>query len=52
MDLFGSPVKLSETPTDPSGLAPKVGQHNDEIYCDVFGFEKERIEELKKKGIV
>lgn len=52
MELFGSPIKLSETPTDPTGLAPNVGQHNDEIYLNTFGFDEERIDLLKNNGTI
>jgi hypothetical protein len=29
-----------------------MGQHNQEIYCDKLGLSKERMAELKEKGVI
>jgi crotonobetainyl-CoA:carnitine CoA-transferase CaiB-like acyl-CoA transferase len=31
---------------------PRFGEHNEEIYCDVLGYPKEKVEELKVKGVL
>ncbi|HWQ78699.1 MAG TPA: CaiB/BaiF CoA-transferase family protein, partial [Anaerovoracaceae bacterium] len=50
--LFGTPIKLSETPADPIGPAPGLGQHNAEIYKEFLGFSEEKLEELHAKGVI
>ena len=50
--MFGTPMKLSETPCDTSGPAPDVGEHNFEVYGELLGFDKERVLELKKNGVL
>lgn len=51
MSLFGSPICLSETPTDATGLAPKVGQDNN-LYTDLFGLDAARVQALIEKGVI
>lgn len=51
-ESFGLPIKLSNTPGDPRGLAPLVGQHNEKIFCESLGMTKEKLTELKDKGII
>ena len=50
--LFGNPIKLSETPADPIGLAPALGQHNAEIFKEFLGYTQEKLEELHVKGVI
>ncbi|QIB69078.1 CoA transferase [Aminipila butyrica] len=50
--LFGTPIKLSETPADPIGPAPRLGQHNKEIYQEFLGFSEEELKELHEKGVI
>ena len=50
--MFGTPMKLSETPCDTSGPAPDVGEHNFEVYGKLLGFDKKRVLELKKNGVL
>ena len=50
--LFGSPIKLSETPTDPIGSAPYLGEHNLEIYSGFLGYTQEKLDELHAKGVI
>jgi len=52
LESFGLPIKLSETPGDPRGLAPRVGEHNEKIFCEIMGMTKERLAELQTKGII
>jgi crotonobetainyl-CoA:carnitine CoA-transferase CaiB-like acyl-CoA transferase len=50
--MFGLPVKLSETPGDPRALAPRPGQHNDEVYGRALGLSPERLAELRGSGAI
>jgi formyl-CoA transferase len=44
--------KLSETPGGIRAPAPEMGQHNDEIYRGLLGFDAARIEALKAKKVI
>ena len=48
----GMPIKLSLTPGSISAPAPKVGEHNEEIYCGLLGFNSEKLSKLKQVGII
>jgi CoA:oxalate CoA-transferase len=48
----GIPVKLSLTPGSISAPAPKIGEHNEEIYCGLLGLSQEKLSRLRKEGIV
>jgi crotonobetainyl-CoA:carnitine CoA-transferase CaiB-like acyl-CoA transferase len=50
--MFGSPIKLGGTPTQPRGLAPKVGEHSATILQALAGLDAERIAELRAKGVI
>lgn len=50
--VTGNPVKLSDTKATIRRPAPLLGQHNEEVYAEWMGFDKEKIEELKSKGIL
>ncbi len=50
--MFGTPIKLSETPCDTSGKAPEIGEHNQQIYKDLIGLDEAQIDELKKEGVL
>jgi CoA:oxalate CoA-transferase len=48
---LGFPVKMSDTPAKIRRPAPQLGQHTREILLEL-GVAAERIEELKKRGVV
>lgn len=52
LPLPGPPLKLSLTPGQISTRAPKIGEHNEEIYCELLGFSRREFKKLKKEGIV
>ncbi len=31
---------------------PRFGEHNEKIYCDVLGYKKEQLDELRKKKVI
>jgi len=48
----GLPMKLSLTPGNISARAPKIGEHNEEIYCNLLGFSRKELNKLKEKDII
>ena len=52
VSLPGFPIKFSETKGDMTMPAPLLGQHNEEVYSELLGVSKERLEELRKEGVV
>lgn len=50
--MFGQPVKLSETPADPTRPANRLGEHTEEVLSAVAGYSAERIAELHRKGVL
>lgn len=50
--LPGLALKLSHTPGDVNTAAPKVGAHNEEIYCGLLGYTKHQLEDLSEQQIV
>jgi len=48
----GIPIKLSLTPGSIKSPSPKIGEHNEEIYGRLLGFDSEKIHNLKQKGII
>lgn len=47
----GHPVDYSDTPANVGGIAPRVGQHTEEILSEL-GFDDERIKALRTSGAV
>ena len=50
--VFGSPIKLSGTPTQAQGAAPGLGQHNREVYIDWLQISESRFEDLRAAGVI
>lgn len=48
----GQPIKMCQTPADPTGLAPSVGEHNQEVYLNWLGMSQEELAELEQKGVI
>ena len=49
--MLGMPVKMSKSGFDYSP-APLLGQHNEEVLSELFGYSKEKVAELKDEGII
>ncbi len=49
--LLNNPIKLSDTPAENRCKAPELGEHSDEILTEL-GYSQEKIEELRKTGII
>jgi CoA:oxalate CoA-transferase len=48
----GVPVKLSRTPGSIRSLAPKLGEHNEEIYSGLLGLNGTELSQLRKEKII
>ncbi|MCY1557153.1 hypothetical protein D9M68_939780 [compost metagenome] len=50
--MFGTPIKLSATPADARGHAPRLGQHTAEVYAELLGLDAAALDELRSMGAV
>ncbi len=48
----GGPVQMSETPWAHRCPAPRLGQHNREVYCGRLGLSAPEVRELYRAGII
>ncbi len=52
MPVTGLPIRMSGTPTSIDRSFPAVGEHNEEVYCNLLGYSKEDLTKLEEEGIV
>lgn len=52
LPICGIPIKLSKTPGSVETRAPRVGEHNDDIYGDLLGYGASFIAELKDGDVI
>jgi crotonobetainyl-CoA:carnitine CoA-transferase CaiB-like acyl-CoA transferase len=52
VEVFGSPIKLSDTPPRTDGTVPQLGQHNYEVYVEWLGIDAARFEALRRAGVI
>lgn len=52
LPVQGIPIKLSKTPGQIVNPAPEIGEHNAEVYCNLLGFNAEKLYGLKQEGII
>lgn len=50
--LTGCHIKLYDTKPSIRKPAPLLGEHNQEVYSELLGIDKERLEQLKEKGVI
>jgi crotonobetainyl-CoA:carnitine CoA-transferase CaiB-like acyl-CoA transferase len=48
----GAPFKFSATPWQVRSPAPRLGEHNEQIYGGSLGLNAERLEQLHRKGVI
>jgi crotonobetainyl-CoA:carnitine CoA-transferase CaiB-like acyl-CoA transferase len=48
----GAPFRMSETPWSIRRCAPRLGQHNEEIYGGMLGLSKEELMVVREQGII
>jgi CoA:oxalate CoA-transferase len=52
MKLVGFPVRFSETPANPRGHAPELGEHTETILTEILGYSWEDIARFKESGAI
>lgn len=50
--LLNSPVKMSETPSEPRGPAPALGENTEEILTEILGVTKKEVKALRYQGVI
>ena len=48
----GVQARLSKTPGEVRSRAPKVGEHNQQIYQDLLGYSDETLKNLREQGVI
>ncbi len=51
LKLPGSPLKLAETPPSVRRYPPLLGEHNEEVLCEL-GYSKEELVRFKEEGVI
>jgi crotonobetainyl-CoA:carnitine CoA-transferase CaiB-like acyl-CoA transferase len=50
--VVGVPVRLSETPGDPKGMAPEFGEHTELILTELLDYSWEKVAELREAEVI
>jgi len=50
--LSGSVYKMSKTPGDRKKKVPEVGEHNEEVYSGLLGFDAQEMQKLKEERVI
>jgi CoA:oxalate CoA-transferase len=50
--MAGVPIKLSATPGAVEKAAPLLGQHTEEILCELLGMSAQQIEALRSEKVL
>jgi crotonobetainyl-CoA:carnitine CoA-transferase CaiB-like acyl-CoA transferase len=48
----GAPMVLSETPYELAGAAPRLGQHNEEVFVHELDLSEKEMKELRSLGVI
>ena len=51
LPMPGCPIRMSDTPAQPGGLAPELGQHTEELLLEA-GLDWDEIAALREKGVI
>ncbi len=49
--LPGCPVKMSDSPVDFTA-APLLGQHNEEVFAEAFGYDTDALDQLQQQKVI
>lgn len=52
LHMPGIVPKLSETPGEVEWTGPELGEHNEEVYKDILGYDESQFADLKERGII
>jgi crotonobetainyl-CoA:carnitine CoA-transferase CaiB-like acyl-CoA transferase len=52
LPIPGLPIKLSLTPGSINSPAPRLGEHNNDVYCGLLGLSLEKLDRLERDGII
>ena len=50
--MIGQPIKMSQTPAEPRGPAPYIGEHNEEVYGKFLGIGPIELKALRENGVI
>lgn len=48
----GSPFRLGETPWKQRGRAPRIGEHNEDVYCGLLGKDESELRRLRARMVI
>ncbi len=48
----GNPIKLSRTGEETFTAAPLLGEHTDEVFKELLGYDDEKLAQLKQSGVI
>ena len=48
----GAPCKMAETPWQIMTPAPLLGEHNEEVFCNLMGYSKNDLVKLRQSGVI
>jgi crotonobetainyl-CoA:carnitine CoA-transferase CaiB-like acyl-CoA transferase len=52
MKMYGSPLKMSETPSCIRGHAPILGEHNGDVLASVLGYSEEQVKAMYGEDVL
>ncbi len=52
LPISNTPFKMSKTPPTIESRAPRVGEHNEEVYGGLLGYSDQQLAEFKAKGAI
>ncbi|HWQ76197.1 MAG TPA: CoA transferase [Syntrophomonas sp.] len=52
MKMYGSPLKMSETPACVRGYSPLLGEHNHQVLSELLGYNDKQIQDLYEAGLL
>jgi crotonobetainyl-CoA:carnitine CoA-transferase CaiB-like acyl-CoA transferase len=50
--MFGSPIKMSESPSCIRGYAPFLGEHNSAVLADLLGYDQQQVKALYDSSVI